>query len=196
MYYVINDLDNPSIDEDQDDAPFLEIHEELIKNPRRGWHSGAILEDLPTQAILIEATPQLGYNGPPPDYYDDSISLMSPRLKKVLDSNGVDNVQYFPAIITYRGTGETYEWYAFNIIGLIHAVDFDNSDVENEDGLALINSRISGFVVDPKKTNGAKLFRLAENVMTTLVSDQIKNAIEAAGINTFSFTAPEDWIII
>ncbi len=46
MYFVINDIDNPSIDEDE---PFLEIHEELITNPRRGWHTGAVLEDPPTR---------------------------------------------------------------------------------------------------------------------------------------------------
>jgi hypothetical protein len=47
MYYVLNDLDNPGLHEDDDDAPFLEIHEELITTPRRGWHSGVILEDPP-----------------------------------------------------------------------------------------------------------------------------------------------------
>lgn len=196
MYYVINDLNNPSIDEDEDDAPFLEIHEELIINPRRGWHSGAVLEDPPAQVVLIEATPHFGYRGPPPDYYDDSISLISPRLKKTFDMIGIDNIQYYPAVIHYRGTGESYDWFSFNIVGLISAVDFGKSDIKSVDGMPLINSSINGFTVDDKKTYGADIFRLAENVMTTLVSERVKNAIEIAGINTFEFTAPEDWIMI
>jgi len=196
MYYVINDLDNPSIDEDEDDAPFLEIHEELLTNPRRGWQSGAILADPPTQPILIEATPQLGYQGPPPDYYDDAISLMSPRLKQTLEAAGVDNIEYYPAVITYRRTEEIYDWYAFNIVGLMAVADLDKSDIKNEDGLPFANSSINGFSVDPKKTHNMYLFRSAENVMTTLVSGQIKDAIDKEGINTFSFTKPEDWVII
>lgn len=36
MYYVINDLENSGIDEDKDDAAFLEIHEELLKNLKGG----------------------------------------------------------------------------------------------------------------------------------------------------------------
>ncbi len=107
MYFVINDLDNPGIDEDKEDSPFLEIHEELITNPRRGWHSGAVLDDPPARTIIIEATPHFGYTGPPPDYYDDSISLMSPHLKKVIENAGVDTIHYYPVVIKYRGSGET-----------------------------------------------------------------------------------------
>ncbi len=196
MYFVINDLNNPGIDEDEDDAPFLEIHEELIVNPRRGWHSGAILVDPPTQTILIEATPHFGYQGPPPDYYDDSISLMSPRLKKVLDEAGVDNVDYYPAVISYRGSSKKYDWFAFNIVGLISAVVINKSDIKNDDGVPLINSSINGFTVDTAKVRDKYLFRLTENVMTTLIHVSVKDAIEAAGIDTFEFTNPEDWVMI
>jgi len=196
MYYVINDLDNPSIDEDDDDAPFLEIHEELITNPRRGWHSGAILADPPLKPIEIEATPHFGYQGPPPDYYDDAISLMSPRLAKVLKDAGVDNIVYYPVTIKYRETDLKYEWLAFNILGLISAVDDAKSDITNPDGKNLINSTIKGFSIDISKTHHQLLFRLAENVMITLVHEDIKKAIEESGINTFSFSKTEDWVII
>jgi hypothetical protein len=196
MYYVINDLDNPSIDEDEDDAPFLEIHEELLTNPARGWHSGAVLEDPPLAPIMIEATPHFGYQGPPPDYYDDAISLMSPRLAKVLEEVGVDNVQLFPVVINYRGTGEKYDWYAFNIVGLVAAVDISNSEIKNPGGELLINSSIDGFKVDESKTHGQLMFRLAENVMTTVVHEQVRKAVEEAGINTFSFSETDAWIQI
>lgn len=196
MYYVLNDLDNHDIDEDEDDSPFLEFHEELITNPPQGWHSGAILKEPPALPILIEATPHFGYQGAPPDYYDDAISLMSPRLKKTLEDTGVDNIHYYSAVVSYRKTGEKYDWYAFNIIGLISATDFDNSDVKNEDGTPLINSKINGFTVDISKPYSMEVFRLAENVMTTLVSARVRTAIKKHDINTFGFTKPENWIII
>src|SRR5690606_22958503 len=144
MYYVINDLYNPSIDEDEDDAPFLEINEEQIINPKRGWHSATLLMDPPGNLIEIEATPHFGYQGPPPDYYDDSISLMSPRLAEVLKKCGVNNIELYPAVISYRGTDKKFDWYAFNIVGLISAVDIDKSQIKNPDAKLLINSSISG----------------------------------------------------
>ncbi len=195
MYYVINDIDNPSLDDD-DEGPFLEIHEELLRAPKRGWHSGAPLEEPPTEIIQVEATPHFGYQGPPPDYYDDAISLMSPRLAQVLQKTGVDNIEYYPVVISYRNTGETYEWLAFNIVGLVSAADPANSRIKSDDAVALKNCSIDGFTLDPTRTRGLALFRLAENLMTTLVSEQVKQAIEQAGINTFAFTRAQDWIRI
>lgn len=169
MYYVINDLD---ID-DEDDAPHLEIHEELLTNPRRGWHSGERLADPPTEILRIEATPHLGYAGPPPDYYDDAVSLMSPRLADVLRRAGVDNLDLFPAVITYRGSGLRFDWWAFNLVGLGSAA-----------------SLAAGAQSLPL------MFRLQEYVMTTLVHASVRRAIEEAGIDTLTFVDPEDWIVI
>lgn len=196
MYYVINDIDNPSINEDEDDAPFLEIHEELLTNPRQGWHSGKTLLVPPLEPIEIEATPHFGYQGPPQDYYDDSISLMSPKLVELLKREGIYNIDFYPVLITYRTTNEKYDWYAFNIIGLIEAVDVHNSNIQNIDGDSSINSTIRGFKVDETKTNQLLIFRLKENVMTTLVHKVLKNIIEKADINTFGFTKTEDYYII
>ncbi len=78
---------------------------------------------------------------------------------------------------------------------MISAVDCNRSDVRNEDG-ALVNESVHGFTVDTEKACGTHLFRLAENVATVLVSDQVKNAIEAAGIHTFGFSNPEDWVMV
>lgn len=198
MYFVINDLVNPAIPEDNDNYPFLEIHEELLVNPRQGWHSGEVLSDPPIETIEIEATQHFGYQGAPPDYYDDSISLMSPRLLAVLHRVGINNIQVFPAVICYRGTGEKHDMYAFNILGCISVVDLENSNIVNSDGQLLYNCAIDGFTINTSKTNRMDLhiFRLAENVMITLVSDILKNAIEQAGINTFAFTETKDLIRI
>ena len=40
------------------------------------------------------------------------------------------------------------------------------------------------------------MFRLLENVMTVVVTDKIKAAIEAAGINTFAIKDSGDWVVI
>lgn len=189
MFYVLNDIENPSIDEDEhEDLPFLEIHEELIINPDGGWHSGKKLAKPPEDIIQVQATPQFGYEGAPPDYYDDSISLISPRLKDILLNVGAENIEFFPVQITYSNRKESYDWFAFNIVGLSHSL--------TKAGKGLIDSSINGFSIDEYASKGLKIFRLSDNVMTTVVTQEVKDAIDEAGINTFAFTRPEDWIMV
>jgi len=69
--------------------------------------------------IQIEATPRQGFSGLPPDYFDGTISLMSPRLVKALTGAGVHNLSLYPAIITYTTTREWHEVFAFNLVGLV-----------------------------------------------------------------------------
>ncbi|MFD2231868.1 imm11 family protein [Alkalimarinus sediminis] len=197
MFYVLNDIENPSIDEDEyDDPPFLEVHEELLVNPDGGWHSGKKLAKPPENIIQVQATPLFGYEGAPPDYYDDSISLISPRLKNILLDVGVDNVEFFPVHITYRDRKESYDWFAFNIVGLSHSLIDNDKAHTNENGKGLIDSSINGFSIDEHESKGLKIFRLSDNVMTTVVTQEVKDAVDSAGINTFAFTKPEDWIMV
>lgn len=200
MYYVIDHVDNPSLEEDEESGvePFLEFHEELYSEEdiEAEWHIGSIIQPVPKHTFQIQATPLDGYEGPPPDYRDASLPLMSPRLKKVLDDNGVTNIEYFPAQITYTTTGEKFDWYVFNIVGLMSVADESASDITNADGPTMIDSSINGFKVDSQKTLGHYIFRLADNVMTVLIHQDLKKAIDEAGINTFSFKKPEEWVII
>lgn len=195
MYYVLDYLTNPSVDEDDDDVPFLEIHEELVKVPGSvNWHMGTRFTDPMNAPIDVPVTPRFGYQGPPPDYFDGSISLMSRRLANVLRENGVDNLDLYQVSLVYRDTGKRDEHFAFNLIGVVSAVDLGKSNLESHDGDNLIDTSIRGFSVDLARTHDLAMFRLAENVMTVLVHERIRDAIAAAGINTFVFVKPESWI--
>lgn len=68
MYYVIDYLTNPSV-EDDDDGPFLEIHEELVKRPEPiNWHMGKRFDIEVTVPIEVPVSPRFDYDGPPPDF--------------------------------------------------------------------------------------------------------------------------------
>jgi hypothetical protein len=43
------------------------------------------------------------------------------------------------------------------------------------------------------KARGALMFRSAESVNVIIVHPSIRDAVEAAGINTLTFLEPEDW---
>jgi len=193
MYYVIDYLTNPLVP-DPEEGPFLEIHEEDIYLPGSpAWQTGDRIESALPQPIEIEATAHHGYQGPPHDYFDGSIAFMSPRLLKVLHDSGVDNLDTYPTVITYRKTGEKHHVFSFNLLGLISAVADEGSNISSADGDFKMDTSIEGFEVDLSKAHNVGLFRLAENCMTVLVHQRIKNAIEAAGIATFAFIDPKDW---
>jgi hypothetical protein len=193
MYYVIDYLTNPSVP-DPEEGPFLEIHEEDVDVPGAdAWQTGEPFEGVIATPIKIEATPHHGYSGPPQDFFDGAIAFMSPRLEKVLKDQGVDNLDLYPALITYRTTGEVHEVLAFNLIGLVSAVDYAGSDLESKDGDFRMDTSLLGLEVDLSKTRDLSLFRLAENCMTVLAHERIKKAVDAAGINTFTFVEAKDW---
>lgn len=193
MYYVIDYLTNPSVP-DPDDGPFLEIHEEDVEVPGAdAWQTGAKFQETVATPIPIEATPHHGYKGPPHDFFDGAIAFVSPRLLAVLQDNGVDNFDLYPAVISYRKTNQQHKVFAFNLLGFLSATEFDKSNLKSRDGDFKMDTSIDGFEIDPNRAMGQDLFRLAENCMTVVVSQRIKDAILAAGINTFGFVKPADW---
>ncbi|MFI3186415.1 MAG: hypothetical protein QX198_10595 [Methylococcaceae bacterium] len=160
--------------------------------PCRSWMLGSrfnppILEPVvakvkfKTKSVMLEM-----FNVPVP--------LMTHRLYRTLLNAGVCNIDVYTANITDKDTGETYEGYvAFNIIGAISAADLSKSVFEAPDGF-LVSIDFTSLTIDQRKPRGAMLFRLAESVNGIVVHESVKNAIEAAGIDTLTFIPPEKWI--
>lgn len=192
MYSVIDYLTNPS--DPDSTGPFLEIHEGEVRVPGAlSWQTGAkFLAPLPTP-IIIRASPRHGYKGPPHDFFDGNVTFMSPRMVEVLMASAIDNLDLYPARIVYD-TGEQYDVFAVNILGLVSVVDRSKSNITSYDGTFKMASSIRGFTVDPNKAMDFSLFRIAEKSTTVLVQDGIRRAIEAAGINTFTFVDSQNWI--
>lgn len=192
MYYVMDYLSNPA--DPDDEGPFLEIHQGRVRVPGvTSWHTGARFPQPVPTPILIEATPRHGFKGPPHDYFDGTISFMSTRMVNVIQAMGVDNIDLYPAMITYTNTGERHQVFAFNLLGLVSATDLGRSNLSSHDGDFKMDTSIRGFEVDPSRARALLMFRLAENCVTVLVQERIKNAVEAAGIRTFAFVEPRNW---
>ena len=127
---------------------------------------------------------------------DLGITVMSKRLREALDRAGVDNIEYYPAVLTNTETGEKYEYFAFKVIGLVAAADLDSSEYTSFDGDALIDTSFETLAIDESKAHGLKLFRLAENINALMVHEEVKNVIEESGINTLDFLKPDEFVQI
>ena len=131
---------------------------------------------------------------PFPDFSRDGhgCPIVSERLKKLFDSLGIENIDYYPAQIIEHGSTERKDgYYAANIIGLVKSMDRDASEFEeDEDGLI---DDIDLLVVDAKTALEYPIFRMAEMPSVILIHGRYKKPIEEAHITGLQLVPTEDW---
>jgi hypothetical protein len=123
-----------------------------------------------------------------------SSMLVSARLKEVLDSTGVDNVDYYPAEIVDEATGKVYrDYYAANIIGIIACLDMEKSDYVPMTSFPDAVLEFKEMHLDYSKVHGARLFRLHEKSSIILIHESIAKALQAAGLRGFKLPPAEGY---
>jgi hypothetical protein len=175
----------------------MEIHNCFEVGNVWDWCDGLSLEsdekNFPIP-INIDFEPFRGYVGPPRELVDVCIPIMSKRLADTLLEAGVDNVEFFPATLKNTITGQTYEYRAFKIVGLVAAADLSKSEWTSYDGKSVADVGFENLVLDKSKTRGLLIFRLAENINALMVHERVRKHIIANGIDTLTFVKPEDWV--
>ena len=111
-----------------------------------------------------------------------------------LDSAGVDNIEYFDAIIKDMASGEEHsDFMAFNIVGVVSAADMENSTLRGTSSSTMIDVDFDSLAIDKERAAPFKLFRLAENVSAIIVNEGVKDAVEKHQVPGMVFYDPEDW---
>ena len=160
-FYIIKQDDeiegSASIDELPDDMDALE------------WMQGKRMPT-PKSEIILNLSLESG------DYRGHMITglstLFHQQLKEELDDFGVDNIMYFPVRLLDQNTNTTEgSYFLTNIIGLLDCVDKDKSDLKMcETGLGY---DFLSMVIDEKKTNGAKIFRLKDDPTKIIINQEL-----------------------
>jgi hypothetical protein len=189
-YFILRSA--PSI-ANEDVKGYMEIEDWDHSDTFAGWSVGKPAKSRPQDPVVIRVRRHDGYKGEPDDFSDRDVPLMSKRLKEVIESAGVDNITFHP--VTLRTKKETYEYYAFNLVGLVSAVD-PASEIQSPDGDFLGDSSITDLVIDDSKGRGLLMFRLKERFSVILVHKKLKEAIEQRGIDSVTFLAPEDFMAL
>jgi hypothetical protein len=175
----------------------MEIHNCFEVGNVWSWCDGLALEPEERDfsvPILIDFEPFRGYAGPPRELVDVCIPLMSKRLTEVLLEAGVKNLELYPVLLTNTVTGETHDYHAFKLIGLIAAADMQQSQWSRYDARAEGDTSFTSLALDESKTGGRLLFRLKENINALLVHESVRDRILAKGIDTLTFVKPEEWV--
>ena len=163
--------------------------------PGGPWMTGdavATPVDLP-----LEYTLDPEYPGNMCALYDVAFPLIRNDLANAIASAGVDNIDFYDAVIVDPTSGQRHEDYrAFNIIGAVAAADMEASEFMDEDvdEDAMIDVDFESLVLDPSKVpSGVLLFRLAQCVSAIIVHANVRKAIEAANIPGMAFYGDGEW---
>ena len=192
-YFVLRSL--PSIEAEGLDG-YMEIEDWHDVAGFENWGVGAPAQQRPAGDVEIPAVPHDGFTGPPDDFQDMSVPLMSKRLREAIESSGVDNIDFHPVTVRNTETGEAHEYFAFNLIGLVAAADPAKSKLSSHDGDFIGDTQIADLVIDDARAGGLLMFRLKEKFTVILVHRKVKEAIERAGIASVTFVKPEDFMAL
>ena len=177
MYYVMDC--KPKIREDG--GAVLSLNNNFKLAGIRLWKTGSLIKKERTinipNPVTLDFDACNGYRGSPREITDLGIPVMSKRLCDVLLNAGVDNLELFPAKLKNKQTDQVFDYYVYNILGLLDSMSLQQSANEASES----------------KINDLLLFRLTENVSAIIVHESLEKAIEEAGITTVSFIKPENF---
>ena len=135
--------------------------------PDNSFTRGKILADNLNNGEPLFFETECPANEYPGHFYASTIPVFSKRFVEVINLAGIDNYQLYPAILRNKEHNVVWDdFYAFNVIGIIDAVNEDESEYDiimpgSDDGIPpFVDYR--KIVLDPAKTKGHLMFREAK----------------------------------
>jgi len=154
-----------------------------------GWMGGKPFTKAPSLPVIARIKP--GYERADAPVFKDVPQIMSAEFLEVLQSAGVENLDTYDATLESEDRAVVLTGYkAYNIIGLVSASDFANTEFSPDNPSRQIDASLRELVVDEKKAKGLLLFRLAESVDTILIHNSVKIVLETRNFKGVLFTPP------
>jgi uncharacterized protein DUF1629 len=126
-----------------------------------------------------------------PDIFFWKIPLYSDRLLAALTNAGVDNLETYDAEIANHESSEVRtDFKATNVVGKIECVNLKKSEFDKSSEFPMIE--FSKIVLNEKKIGKAKMFRLAENPLFIVVSQEVRDALAGDEWIGLSITSLDD----
>ena len=162
--------------------------------PKGAWSQGARIDRPPPGPLEYALDPE--HPGPLKPLFAENVPIMSLDVARVLQDVGVDNIEYFEAVVQEPWSGLTLKTHtAFNIVGLILGADMKASEFMIEPPQdAPLDVDFEKLVLDQSRIPSDLLvFRLAASGRPIVVQAKVRQAIEAAGIEGMRFFEDGEW---
>ena len=134
---------------------------------------------------------------PLPTFLSQPTPLMSKDMLDTLYNAGINNLDAYPAELYYPdGSPAGGEYYIINVVGLVAAADLEKSVYDPEQSENLISMGFDSLAIDPEKSKGFLMFRLAESITEIIVHEKVVKAVQEAQIPLVKFYKTEDIVIL
>jgi hypothetical protein len=162
------------------------------------WLGRKITTPIPEPLVYrldTDIDPDINTPGNPIAMYDEEDPpVMREDLKAALWDAGVDNIDFYKAIVKDPLDGkELTNYWAFNVLGLVSCADMNRSKLMGTSQSQLLDVDFDSLVIDEKATMGFSFFRMAENISAIIVSDRVKETIERHKIPGMVFYSSGQW---
>ena len=153
------------------------------------WWKGDVITTAMPLRLQIDLKPYI-MESPDHDQYMAAIMETNPPLWRddlidALRACGVHNFDCYDVEINDPDNGQVMTNYkAVNVLGLVAAANMEKSVATIHDGIPLIDVDFDQLVVDEKKTQGIKLFRLAESSNAILVHEHLRDCLLEKGFGS------------
>jgi len=88
----------------------------------------------------------------------------------------ITNFQHFPVKLTDHEGEVELGYFLINIIGLMEAVDVENSEIE-ESSVSGARGWLQSFKIDPLKARGQRLFRIVEAPNLIIIDETLRDCL-------------------
>ena len=162
--------------------------------PKGAWNQGVRIDSPPPGSLEYGLDPRCP--GSLKHLFEEEVPVMSLDMARVLQDVGVDNIEYFEAVIHEPWSGcvlRNYE--AFNIVGLVSGADMETSEFMVEPPQdAPMDVDFEKLILDESRIPSDLLvFRLAAAGSPIVAHAKVRQAIEAAGIDGIRFFQDGEW---
>jgi len=125
------------------------------------------------------------------------VPLFHRIFREKLEQLKITNIQYFPVELT-NPEGEIEIPYSIaNVIGLMEAVDIENSIIE-ESSVSGARGWLQSFKIDPLKARGQRLFRIVEAPNLIIIDETLRDGLwdlEVPGVWMMSTEEYNGWSV-
>ncbi len=160
-----------------------------------GWRMGERITQPISQPVVFTLHPD--YPGHLKAMYQEkAVPVMRNDLVRALTQAGVQNIQYFDAVIRDPHSSQEYADYkAFNIVGAVACADLVKSKLMGTADFRMGDTDFDSLVIDESRAqaSGLLLFRLREKLSAIVVHQRVKKAVESGRFEGFIFYGPGDW---
>jgi len=141
-----------------------------------------------------------------PDYPDDTelfdfvdningLIIANKRVRDVLMSLELTNIEFLPiCLYDHQDKVASKEYTIVNVLGSVDCIDMDKSEIDMDSIIETQIYSIDNLVFDYDKIpEDARMFRATTKLDEIFVRDDVKNAMESAGLEGCVFIEADGW---